>query len=111
MRFAVLDAVLPFGVALGALDLKVVVALRFEHLLDDVEHAQVLKNLALARERQEPQPGHDLRPVRGQLVFAPPQLHEAANQAVNDARPAVRQLERDDHGAAQQFLGVDGRVL
>src|SRR5256885_5770249 len=86
MRLPVLDTELALGIALAALDLKVVVPVRLEDLLHDVEHAQILENLALARERQEPEPRHDLGTVRGELVFGTAELHEAGDQAVDVAR-------------------------
>src|SRR5256885_9961860 len=101
MRLPILDAELALGIALGALDLKVVVPVRLEDLLHDVEHAQILENLALARERQEPEPRHDLGTVRGELVFGTAELHEAGDQAVDVARRGAGEMERSEEHTSE----------
>ena len=50
VRLTVLDAEFPLRIAPGAFDLKVRVPLRLEDLLHDLEHAQVLEDLAVARQ-------------------------------------------------------------
>jgi hypothetical protein len=63
MCFPVLYAELAFRVALRAADVHVGDGVFAQHLLHDVEHAQVLEDPAVAAQREEPERRHDLHTI------------------------------------------------
>ncbi len=109
VRLAVLHAELALGIAALAPDLEVRVALRREHGLQDLQHAHVLVDLAVAREREEPQPRHHLGAVAREVHRALA-AREAADQAVDGPLRSVRQLDRQRDRRPQQVRGLD-RVI
>jgi len=111
---AVLHAVFPLAVrpAQGVFEVgKPQVA---EHLLDDLRDAQVLENPAVRGARQQPEPRAQRHLVTGELALVDV-LAAARDDAVEVPLAAVRQLQTDAHGLAEQLVevdvGVQGRQL
>ncbi len=110
VRFAVLDAVLALGITLRAAQVERRTLHRLEHGFDDFEHRLVLEDLAVAGEREEPEPGYELGAVVREVAVRA-ELDEAIDDAVDDALVAAAQVDGDGRVLAQDGGRIDGGVL
>ena len=111
---AVLHAVLPLAVRAAQSVFEVGKTEVAKHLLDDLRDAQVLENPAVRRATQQPEPRTQHHLVTGELALVDV-LAAPRNDAVEVPLTAVRQLQADAHGFAEQLVevdvGVQGRQL
>src|SRR5215207_9885543 len=100
MAFPILHTVHPFRVALDQLALEIVVSQSGKYLLHDFRDAQVLEDLAVAGQGQEPEPGHDLGAVGGESLRTS-ELGEAADHAVNESLGSIHRFYRHRYGGPE----------
>ena len=110
IRFTVLDAVSPFTVGAAERFLKIRETLVPEHLLDDIRDGHLLKDAAVGRAGQKPQPG-----MHGGGVDA--EVAQGARQAEPTDKPVevpdfvLGQLEANGDILPQEVLELDIRIL
>jgi hypothetical protein len=110
MRLAVLHAVFALRIVAGQLQLEIGKARVTEHLFDDVGHRHALIDLAVGAPRQQPQPRHQGRAIATQPVLGTG-VGEAVADAVEPARLAVEQAQRNRHGLPEDLVGRDGEIF
>src|SRR6185312_4739409 len=107
IRLAVLHAVLE--IAVGAVEAQVEVAESrlLADILEDRRHALLLKDAAVRRSRQEPEPGPDDGAVLVETI-AVAGLLEFSDHAVEvPHRRRVRRCERDGQRLAEGLIGIE----
>src|SRR5690606_37990893 len=94
---AILYAECPLRIRPRETQLVVGMSEPLEHLLQDLGYGELLVYAGLARELEEPQPGHDLGPVDHEVIV-PHALAEAAAYAVEQPLLAALHAQRHEHG-------------
>jgi hypothetical protein len=106
IALTVLHAVVALAVGLRQPVLEVRVPVLAKDFLDDVGRARGLKDAAIRRARQEPQPGCAARAI-GDVGSEAPGLRELDDECMEVAGAAVIERNVDACFLAQQFVEVD----
>ena len=111
VRFAVLDAVFHGLVRTLGVVPEIAEAPVPKDLLYDVGNALILKDTAIGKEMQKPDPRRHLDLVGGQAVIAGPKEFHAPDIAVNVTNLIVQQDDGQHHRLLQKPNDVDVRAL